>query len=82
MGRPTLTDQQVQAALINPYYAIDLDDSLFGEHKHTIDEASWVEVNKQLLSELGPDAYLRKLLDALKQPSSVVRSRVRSQWES
>ena len=33
---------------------------------HTIGEAEWIEANKQLLKELGPDAYLRRLLDVLK----------------
>ena len=59
----------MQAALINPYYAIDLDGRLFEPHPHTIDESSWVEANKQLLKELGPDAYLRRLLDVLKGES-------------
>ena len=68
MSHPTLTDQQVRQALINPYYAINLNDGLFGSHKHTIDEANWMEANKQLLAELGPDAYLRKLLETLKAP--------------
>lgn len=66
MNRVTLTDQQVQDALINPYYAVDLDDRLFEQHPHTIDETDWIEANKQLLKELGPDAYLGRLLDVLK----------------
>lgn len=56
----------MQEALINPYYAIDLYGRLFGPHPHTIDEADWIEANKQLLKEFGPDAYLRRLLDVLK----------------
>jgi len=34
-------------------------------HPHTIDEVDWIETNKQLLKELGPDAYLRRLLDGV-----------------
>ena len=66
MNRISLTDQQVQEALINPYYAVDVDARLFEPHPHTIGEAEWIEANKQLLKELGPDAYLRRLLDVLK----------------
>lgn len=66
MNRAILTDKQVQTALINPYYAITFDSGLFSEHEHTIDEARWIEANKQLLAELGPDAYLRRLLEVLK----------------
>jgi hypothetical protein len=76
MGRVKLTDQQLQAALINPYYAIDLDAAFFGPHEHTIDEASWIEVNKQLLKELGPDAYLRHQLDVLKGRPAVGDAKV------
>jgi hypothetical protein len=69
MNRVTLTDKQVQEALINPYYAIDLDGRLFEPHPHTISEVDRIEANKQLLKELGPDAYLRRLLDVLKGQS-------------
>jgi hypothetical protein len=67
MNRITLTGQQVQEALINPYYAID--GRLFEPHRHTIDEADCIEANMQLRKELGTDAYLRRLLDVLKGKS-------------
>jgi hypothetical protein len=51
---------------INPYYAIQFDESLFGDHPPLIDEATWIKAQYKLLTELGPDAYFQRLLDVLK----------------
>jgi hypothetical protein len=55
--------------LINPYYAIQFDETLFGEHPLLVDEATWIKAQQQLLAELGPDAYFRRLLKVLKGDS-------------
>jgi len=52
--------------IANPFYAITIDDGLTLPHEPMISEDDWIEANVNLISELGPKAYLRNLLSILK----------------
>lgn len=55
----------VEHMLINPFYAINLSDDLFGEHEPLVSTAQWVAANKKLIEEIGVEAWLEKLLTVL-----------------
>ncbi len=61
---------ELRDMLINPYYAIRLDPALWDEHELLVSEEQWVAANRQLLRELGDEAYLRRLLAVLKGDTS------------
>jgi len=67
-----ISAEGVKNMLINPYYAINFEDGLFGDHPLLIDESTWIEANKRLLEELGPDAYFQSLLAVLKGDAPVL----------
>jgi len=60
---PSLDD--IAARTMNPYYAITLYPGLFGDHPPLVSEADRVGSNTQLIRELGPDLYFRRLLRVL-----------------
>lgn len=55
-----------RALVVNPYAAINVDDALAKKHDPIVSEEAWISANRKLLRKLGPDAYLRLLLDVLK----------------
>jgi hypothetical protein len=55
----------VTGALINPFYAITIDEGLFGEHTPLVSRGQWVKANAKLIDELGAEEYLRRLLKVL-----------------
>jgi hypothetical protein len=34
-----------------------------------ISEGQWIEANAKLIRDLGPEVYLRQLLDSIKEPA-------------
>ncbi len=52
--------------IANPFYAITIDEGLTLSHEPMISEDDWIKANVNLINELGPEAYLRKLLSILK----------------
>jgi hypothetical protein len=54
------------ALVANPYYAISFHPGLSGKHELPVTESQWIEANRKLLAKLGDEAYLRLLLDVLK----------------
>jgi hypothetical protein len=57
---------KVVRVLINPIYAIEIAPTLAFEHEPMITEEEWIQANLRLLSEIGPEGYLRTLLNVLK----------------
>jgi hypothetical protein len=51
----------VRKVLINPMYCLSM--------PPVISEGQWIEANAKLIRQLGPEVYLRQLLDAMKQPA-------------
>jgi hypothetical protein len=54
------TSEDVRKVLANPMYCLST--------PPVISEGQWIVANAKLIRELGPEAYLRQLLDAMKEP--------------
>lgn len=54
------TSEDVRKVLANPMYCLST--------PPVISEGQWIEANARLIRELGPEAYLRQLLDTMKEP--------------
>lgn len=52
--------------IANPFYAIEFDPVLAARYDPIISEDQWVAANVHLITELGPEPYLRNLLAILK----------------
>lgn len=57
----------VAALLANPFYAIEIHDSLSRSHEYVMSERRWVASNARAVGEMGPLAWLRHLLPALQR---------------
>jgi hypothetical protein len=64
--REDWTAGDVPSMIANPFYAITIDEGLCLHHEPMISEDEWVKANAKLISELGPEPYLRHLLSVLK----------------
>jgi hypothetical protein len=60
------TAGDVTGMIANPFYAITIDEGLCLPHEPMISEDEWIKANAKLISELGPEPYLRNLLSVLK----------------
>ena len=56
----------VTGVLINPFYAITIDEGLLGEHQPMVSEEQWIKANTKLIDELGAEEYLGRLLKVLR----------------
>ncbi|MEJ0073478.1 MAG: hypothetical protein WDN27_05370 [Candidatus Saccharibacteria bacterium] len=65
-----LSADEIRNMLINPYYAIVIDDSLFGDEGIKGDRVKWVEANKAFIQKVGPEKWLTQLLEILSVPAS------------
>lgn len=65
-GGDELTTADIPVMLANPFYAIEFDQVLAARHEPIISEDEWITANIQLITELGPEPYLRNLLAILK----------------
>lgn len=52
--------------LVNPIYAIEIDPHLATPHEPLVSEEEWIAVNLRFISEAGPEAFLRTVLNVLK----------------
>ena len=52
------TSEDVRKVLLNAAYCLST--------PPIVSEAQWIEANAKLIRELGPEIYLRRLLDVLK----------------
>ena len=59
------TEEDVQAVLVNPIYAVTISPSLFGEHEPIVSRSQWVQANARLIEQIGAEAWLDRLLDVL-----------------
>lgn len=58
-------EDDVAAMLINPAYAVSIHPELTGKYEPIITKERWVETNQRLIEEIGPEAWLRRLLMVL-----------------
>jgi len=54
------------ALLVNPVYAIEIDEDLLFEHEPLVTEDQWVGANIELIKQVGAETWLRELLSVLK----------------
>jgi hypothetical protein len=59
------TEESVRKVIVNPFYAINIDPALSEKHEPLTPRDEWIRANTRLLSEMGPEAWLRALLDVL-----------------
>ncbi len=59
------TEDDVTAMLINLVYAISIDPDLAGAHEAIVPRDQWIAANERLIDELGPEAWLHRLLEVL-----------------
>jgi hypothetical protein len=59
------SDENVQDIVINPYYAVNFSDRLFRKHTPAGIKEDWVQVNTELIGELGSNTWLVHLLACL-----------------
>jgi hypothetical protein len=60
MAKSDWTSDEVSKVLTNPMYCLST--------PPIISEGQWIEANARLIREMGPEAYLRQLLDTIKEP--------------
>lgn len=56
----------INAILVNPFYAIEIHPALAEPHEPVIDEETWIKANVRAIDEQGGEVYLRNLLSVLK----------------
>lgn len=59
------TANQVKDIIINPFYAIQMNPALSAEHPPIVSKDQWVQANVSLINEMGPEKWLRFLLQTL-----------------
>ena len=60
------TPGDVNAMVINPFYAIQIAPSLAEPHEPMVSEDQWVAAKLKVPEEIGAEAYLRSMLSVLK----------------
>ena len=60
-----MNDQDTKELFINPYYAIKISPTLINEHEFMISKEKWIQINSQLIDELGKEEWLKQLLAVL-----------------
>lgn len=61
-----ITKKNAVKILINPFYAINIHESLVGDHVSMVSESEWIKTNKKLIDDIGAENWLEMLLDILK----------------
>lgn len=56
------------AALLNPFYAVNLQGHLFFNHKSKTAKEDWVLLNANLIEDIGAKAWLTEFLDVISLP--------------
>jgi hypothetical protein len=62
----TWNPDDVVKLIINPIYAINIHETLALPHETMLSEDEWVAANAKMITDLGPELYLRTLLGVLK----------------
>jgi len=59
------SEDDATGMLINPTYAVSISPDLAGKHEAIVSKQRWIETNARLISEIGAEEWLRRLLAAL-----------------
>lgn len=60
------SESDAKKTLANPFYAVVINKIFSEEHETIIPEEDWVKVNAKLISEIGAEEWLHRLLAILK----------------
>ena len=60
-----MNDQNAKDLFINPYYAIKISPTLVSGHELMVSKEKWIQINSQLIDELGKEEWLKQLLAVL-----------------
>ena len=63
---PALTEAEVTSMLLNPFYAINIAPALADPHEPLVSRREWIGANVNMITDMGAEAYLARLLDVLK----------------
>ena len=61
------TEDEIREIILNPYYAVNLKDSLFVNNSPQFAKEDWVLKNAELMSKIGIKTWLEKLLVVLSE---------------
>jgi len=60
-----MSEEEITKFLMNPYYAIDIHPSLFGEHEKPLSKWEREEGNRKVVEDIGLVNWLNGILNAL-----------------
>ncbi len=63
-----LTIKDIRKILAQPYYAINISPSLFGEHEPLVTKEEWIKCAILSIKKMGPEKFLNDLLESLEKP--------------
>jgi len=66
MDDEPINENDVKKIFANPFYAITVSKVFTDEHEQSISEEDWVKVNAKLITEIGAEEWLHRLLEVLK----------------
>lgn len=62
-----MSEAEVKRIFTNPFYCLNkIDDTFVQEHTPLIDEATFIATGTKLINEIGPEEYIKNLLENLK----------------
>jgi hypothetical protein len=64
-----MEEQEIKKMLAQPFYAVNISDSLFGKHDNLVTKEVWVASATKLIREIGISDFLYTLLDCLENPT-------------
>jgi hypothetical protein len=62
-----MDSEEVKKALVTPFHTVQIEEYFSEPHETLISEEEWVQANSKLIEEIGAEAWLRLLLDALRK---------------
>ena len=65
----------IEEMFANPYYAINISPSLMDKHEPLTTKENWVKANMKLMSELGQEEWLNRLLIVLESKNDETREK-------
>lgn len=68
-----MNEQYAKKMFISPYYAINISPALVAEHELMVSKEKWVQVNSQLIDELGKEEWLKQLLTVLESSDHEIK---------
>lgn len=68
------TEDEIREIILNPYYAVNLKDTLFTDNDPKFAKEDWVLKNADLMSKIGIKTWLEKILVVLSEETQVAET--------